>query len=202
MCISSLIHSKQAHLCQLLKKSFFFPPPTLLYPLGNISCVFSTLACHQMSSVFGWAVGVGGIFPLPTGMPFMTVHLYQQSRGRKRLLAFATLTSPSIDMPFISLRTKKQTTSAKEQLISNIPVPSSYWLVHFKALCIPNATCSSLQRAFSTLMGMMVLIALSQCEHFVFFSPPLSLILILISTNDNTRFLTLRGVQHSEDFNS
>jgi len=36
---------------------FFFP--TLLYPLGNISCVFSTLACHQMSSVFCWG-GVWG----------------------------------------------------------------------------------------------------------------------------------------------
>lgn len=178
MCISSLIHSKQAHLCQLLKKSFFSSSDLALSIRQYFLCVLylgmsSNVICFW--AVGCWLLGGGLFFPLPTGMPFMTVHLYLWSRGRKRLLAFATQTSLSIDMPFISLRTKKkQTTSAKEQLISNIPVPSSYWLVHFKALCIPNATCSSLQRAFSTLMGMMVLIALSQCEHFVFFPSCLS----------------------------
>jgi len=50
----------------IIKEIIFFSP-TLLYPLGNISCVFSTLACHQMSSVFllGW--GVGGSFLFQQG---------------------------------------------------------------------------------------------------------------------------------------
>lgn len=174
MCISSLIHSKQAHLCQLLKKSFF-PPPTLLYPLGNIYCVFSTLACHQMSSVFGggglWG---GGSFLFQQGcLLWQYIYICGVEEEKECWLLQRKHLHPLTCLLYLCVR-KKQTTSAKEQLISNILLPSSYWLVHFKALCIPNATCSSLQRAFSTLMGMMVLIALSQCEHFVFF-PLLSL---------------------------
>ncbi len=159
-------------------KEIIFSPPTLLYPLGNISCVFSTLACHQMASVFGgvglWAVRGGCSFLFQQGcLLWQYTYICGVEQEKECWLLQRKHLHPLTCLLYLCVR-KKQTTSAKEQLISNIPLPSSYWLVHFKALCIPNATCSSLQRAFSTLMGMMVLIALSQCEHFGFF-PLLSL---------------------------
>lgn len=92
-------------------KEMIFPPPTLLYPLGNIPLLCSlpwhVIKCHVF--LVGWSVGGNGGWGCSAffQLPFMTVHLYLRQRGRERMLAFATQTSQSIDMPFISQRRKK-----------------------------------------------------------------------------------------------
>lgn len=89
-------------------KEMIFPPPTLLYPLGNISLLCSlpwhVIKCHVflVGLGCGWKWGGGGRAFFQLTLPFMTVHLYLWPRGRERMLAFATQTFRSIDVPFIS----------------------------------------------------------------------------------------------------